>query len=113
MHGAHLPNVHGMEADATELQMIVEARHVGEATPQPVQRFADDDVELACLGINKHLPVGWSVDAGTAQRAIIIAADERPILAIDVAPTDLDLILDRGFTLIVRRVSGVDDGTHG
>jgi hypothetical protein len=91
---------------------IVQVRHIGELAAQPVQGLDDDHVETAALGVDLHLPEFGSEPAGAALRVLGVDLDDGPALELGVAPADLDLILDRGLTLVVRAVAGVDGGAE-
>jgi len=42
-----------------------------------------------------------------------VGPDPYPILVLDVAGADLDLVLNRGLALVLAAEAGIDNGAHG
>ena len=85
---------------------------IGELAADAVERLADDDVEGAALGIPAQLLQPRPEAAGAADGGIGVRAQQRPALAGDQPAADLELILDRGFALVLAGIAGIDDGAH-
>ena len=79
---------------------------------QTVERLDHHDIEPALIGIGLHLLERRPKAARAAQRLVGIDLPDRPALPLDLAATDLQLVLDRRLALIVRRVPGIDHGAH-
>ena len=100
------------QLDAEVGQQIVQLGDIGELAADAVERLADDDVEGAALGITPQLLQPRPEAAGAADGGIGVGAQQRPALAGDQPAADLELILDRGFALVLGGIAGVDDGAH-
>src|SRR4029079_5692479 len=77
-----------------------------------IKGFANDDIEQSCFGVGDHLLVAGPLIARATDRAICVGPKTLPLLLLDIASADLDLIIDRSLSLIFGGIAGVDDGTH-
>ena len=110
MHRRDLAVVHRVQLQPGETQPIVEFGDIGELAAQAVERLDDHDVEQASIEIRKQLLKSGPELAGAAQGGVFVGREKAPALTLNIALTDLDLILDRGFALQLGAVTGVDDG---
>jgi len=98
---------------AMEREQLVLARHVFLIARQAVEAFGHDGVELSFPGVLQERLIARPQVRGAASCAVIrIDALKRPALRFEPPAADPDLVLDRGVTLKVRRISGVDHGAH-
>ncbi|PWC52752.1 hypothetical protein TSH7_33045 [Azospirillum sp. TSH7] len=110
--GGDFAELRGEQPDAVEGEAVLKVGGVGEATAEPVDRFAQHDVEAALSGLAQQLLEGRTVTAGAAEGGITVMVDDSPALALGIAPADLDLVGNGGFALLVAGIAGVDDGAH-
>src|SRR5258707_89948 len=90
----------------------MEIGDVGELTAEPIERFADHNVEAVAVDVGEQLLVLRAIAAGAADRAVGIDLDKAPSLAVEQPTADLELVVDRCLALQVARITGVDDGAH-
>jgi hypothetical protein len=64
------------------------------------------------LGVGDHLLILRPEPAGAAHRAVAVHFRDRPALAFNIPPANLDLIVDRFLPLQLARIAGIDDRTH-
>jgi hypothetical protein len=96
-----------VQPDPQEGQPVVKLGDVCELPAEPVEGLGDDDLETAALGVEQNLLELLPESTGAALSVIGIHPDKLPALALDVAPAALDLVLDRGFALLVRAEAGI------
>jgi hypothetical protein len=102
----------GDHPHAGEGQMLVEAGDVLLVATDTIQRLGDDDIEAGCTGICHQLLEARPARRGAADRIIRVDINDRPTLALGPRPADPDLIVDRGLTLVVGRIPGIDRSAH-
>jgi len=103
------------DPDAREFEMLVEDGHIGLVARDAVQGFGQHDVELACLRVlQERLDARAEGDAGARYGGVLVSSHDLPLLPCRLVPADTKLVVDRGNTLVVRRVAGVQRSAgHG
>src|SRR3546814_608826 len=82
---------------ASELEMFVEGRDIGLIARHPIERFGENDIELASLCIGEPLlDTGPPDHARTRDRRIPIGADDLPFHVCRALADDALLVGDRG-----------------
>ena len=100
---------HAGEAEALEY-----SRHIFLVPADAVERFGDDDLNLAQEAFVEQGLDARAQKVGAAQSGVGINPGHRPAGIHDKFSAKPNLILDRGFTLVVGTISGVDRGAgHG
>ncbi|KQB14206.1 hypothetical protein AP071_15875 [Rhodobacter capsulatus] len=92
----------GVQFDLAELQIIVKSRDVGQLARQSVQCLRQNDIELPCLGIPQQ-----RLDAGAEHRRpgnglVAVFASDLPAHPKRMLAARIQLVLNRGVTLLVR-----------
>ena len=81
-------------------------------TAEPVEALGDHHVEAPLARILEQLLVAGPQVRGAALGAVGVDLRRAPSLPLEAAPADADLVLDRGVTLQVGGVAGVDGGAQ-
>jgi hypothetical protein len=89
------------QAHTSERKVVVEGGYVRQAPAQPIERLDHDDVETSAGKVMQQFPIARPGGATAADRPIRVDDAKLPALTLDQAAADLDLILDRSFTLPV------------
>ena len=97
---------------ATEFQPVMQGRDIGQPATDAIQRLNHDDVVPSTLGIGQEGLVTWSRRTRARDRSVLVAAHQLPVLLVDIAPADLELVLDRTIALPVGAEPRVDHRSH-
>lgn len=96
------PLCRGHDADARELQMLVERGNVRLIAADAVQRLGKQYLELAALRIpHKTLDAGTQNGAGTGYGRILIGTDDLPAFPARMFPAKPELVFNRRLALVV------------
>jgi len=96
-------------------QMLEQGGDICLIAADAVEGFRHHDIEHAALRVLQKLLNARTQDhARTRYRGVVIGADDRPCLALGLLPAKPELVLDRAFALIVRRIAGIKrNAGHG
>lgn len=94
-----LPFGEGDDLDAQEAETLVEARNVFLIAAEPVDGFAEDNVEVARLRISHELLDARAKQGRSGNPLVRVDALDGPALASNSLAAYAELILDRGFSL--------------
>jgi hypothetical protein len=90
----------------------MEIGNIRELAAKTVECFDDDNVENAAIEVGQQLLVSGTEARRTTGRGIGIGADNCPSLFVDIPRAHLDLIRDRGLTLVLGTISCVEPRAH-
>ena len=82
-------------------------------TAQPVHCLGDDHLKPAALSVLHQLLDPGPEQGRAGDCTVGIAVDNRPALPLGALAADAQLVLDRGVTLMLRGVAGVESDLHG
>ena len=89
--------------------MLEQRCHVGLVAAHAVQRLGKHDLEFAALGVlQERLQARPKDHAGAGDGGVMIGANDFPLLPRRMFVADAELILDRGDTLVVGGIAGVE-----
>jgi hypothetical protein len=74
--------------------LVLKVGRVGQTTAEPIDRFADDEIEPTLGGVSHQLLEAGPEPASATDRRVLISPDYRPALRFGITPADLDLVLD-------------------
>ncbi|MGA1860591.1 hypothetical protein VH563_31790 [Brevundimonas sp. HT1-5] len=77
-----------------EGEAVLKVGSVGETAAEAINRLTQHDVEAALSGLTQQLLESRTMTAGAAEGGIAVVVNDRPALALGIAPTDLDLVGD-------------------
>src|SRR5437879_2785594 len=100
------------ELHAGEGQLLIEGGYVLLVAGETVERLGDDDVELTPACIIEQALIAPAQPAGTALGTVGVGGGQGPAFGRDPRLAEAQLVLDRGITLEVGGITGVDDGAH-
>lgn len=106
--GGDLAAIDREELNLAECQAVVEKSDVRKPAAEAIQRFDDHNVKDAALGVGKQALVLPAVRSRARNRGICVSCDDRPAVRSAVAPTALDLVVDRLRPLLVGGITGVN-----
>ncbi|KHJ53849.1 hypothetical protein LA66_14700 [Aureimonas altamirensis] len=112
MQFADLAFRQGDDGDAGKAHALVEAGDVLLITRQPVERFREDNIEPALEAVCDKLLNARPDQRCAGDGAVHVAVDDLPALAFGAGTADAELVLDRGVTLVVGGVAGVERDLH-
>jgi hypothetical protein len=93
---------------AGETEVLEQGRHVSLIARDAIQCFGKYDVEPATLGVlQQRLDTRSKNDAGAGDGRVLISINDLPMLLASMLVTDAELILDRGYALVVGRIASV------
>ncbi|MGB3928844.1 MAG: hypothetical protein WBL20_07770 [Sphingobium sp.] len=98
----------GEERDAIEFQALEDMGDVAQVAGDAVERFREDDVELAPIGGGEHGVQIGAVIVLAGDGGVGIRGDDVPALALSIAFAEPDLILGREGVLHVGAEAGVN-----
>ena len=102
-----------VDGDAVEAQVLEDGGGVGLGARQPVQGFADHDVERAAPGGAFHGQEAGAVgDRGAGYAGVLEGADDLDTLTGGEGAAGGKLILDRGLPLQIAGKAGVEGRPH-
>ncbi|SFU18864.1 hypothetical protein SAMN05518861_12023 [Mesorhizobium sp. YR577] len=115
MQFGDFPFGQGDDADASELQLLVERGDIGLIAADPIQCLGQQDIELSMLRVTHEPLNARSQDRARAgDRGILIESDSLPPLPSRMIPTEPKLIFNRRLALIVGGIAGIQcDTGHG
>ncbi|KFL91133.1 hypothetical protein AmDm5_0709 [Acetobacter malorum] len=90
----------------------MEARDIFLIAGQAVHRFCQNDLEAAVLSIGDQGLNAWPYQRCAGNCPVGITVDDRPALRLGISTAEPELILNRGLSLIVRRITGVKRNFH-
>lgn len=98
----------GDQFHASELKVLIQSRDISLISGYAIERFGKDRVEFAELCVLKQRlnprPQNYG---GAGDRGILIGADDAPSLPDGLIAANGELVVNRGLTLHIGRVSGV------
>nr|WP_231923362.1 hypothetical protein [Sphingobium cloacae] len=105
----------GDDLDTGKAEAFEQTGNVFLIAREPVQRLGQNDIEAASLRVGKEcLDTGAKGHACPGNRGIGIGFDDLPAFALRSLPAYPQLILNRGFPLIVRGIAGIErNAGHG
>src|SRR5688572_18636284 len=112
MQLADLALGHRDDADAEEGDNLEEGGRVCLVARQAVEALRDDYVIHAIAAVLDELLVARPKRGGATKGMIGIGRAQLKTLLLDEAGAEPDLIVDRSITLVLRGITGVDDGAH-
>jgi len=90
----------------------MEIGNIGELAAEPVKGLDDDNVEDAPIKVGKQPLIAGTKARCSAGGRVCVRGDDRPSLFVDISAAQLDLIFDRGATLVLRAVPCVEGNSH-
>ncbi|MDA9447521.1 hypothetical protein XI04_16265 [Bradyrhizobium sp. CCBAU 11430] len=99
----------GDDRNPGKAQLLEQGRHVRLVAADAIERLSEHDIERTALSIlQQGLDARTKDHARTGNSGILVRIDDRPLLTHRAFSANTKLVFDRGVTLIVRRVSGIE-----
>ena len=119
-HRAHDGDVHlgdlalpyRVDLDPREGQPVEQIGDVGQFAAEPVQRFGKHHINPSRLSIGQQPLKSRAETACPTEGGVLVDIRHGPALPLDIAAAHLDLIGNRGLTLVVAAIAGVDANAH-
>lgn len=93
---------------AQKFEMLIEGGNISLVPGYTVKRFSKDNIKLAGTRVLHQSLDARSQDyTGTGNACVLISPNDLPALLQGSFTADTELVLYRGFALVVRRIAGV------